>query len=387
MSDRAAAIYLDHAATSRPNAPGVNRAVLDTLRTGVSAGRGTYRRAALATAAIDRVRGDLNRLFGGDDARRWVFGRNGTDALNTAIHGLLRPGDHAVASVVEHTSVLRPLAWLRDHAGVTVTLLDCDEAGRLDPAALRAALTPATRLVALTHASNVTGAVQPAAELAALTREQGALFLLDACQTAGHWPLNLHELPVDLLAASGHKGLHGPPGTGVLYVGPRAEPHLTPTRHGGTGTGGGEAMPDALPHRLEPGTPDLPAIAGLGAAVRWVARHGVETLRVRVDRRTRRLLRGLTAIPGVHPLGPPAGADRVGVVSVTLDAVDPHTAAAVLDAEFGVEVRAGLHCAPNLHDRLGTAETGGAVRFSVGPRTTAGEIDAAVAAVREIAAM
>ena len=381
-------IYLDHAATSLPKAPGVAEAMTAALSL-PSPGRGNTARSAEAAALLARGRASVNRLLGGAGPDRVVFTAGGTDALNLALAGLLEAGDHVVRGVLEHTSVTRPLAALRER-GVTVEPLDCDDAGFYPPAALADLLAerPA-KLVVLSHGSNVAGTVQPAADLAAVCRDHGALLLLDACQTAGHVPIEADRWGVDLLATGGHKGLLGPPGVGVLYVGERAEPLLRPVRFGGTGTGGGRlsrdgGMPADLPHRLEPGTPNLPGVAGLLAAAEWVERRGVGELHGRSVELVGRLLGRLAALPGVRVLGTADAERRCGLIAFTLAGWEPAEAAAVLDASFGVECRAGLHCAPGAHRRFATAGGGGAVRFSVGPFTTPAEIDAAANAVAEL---
>ncbi|QDT17060.1 aminotransferase class V-fold PLP-dependent enzyme [Alienimonas californiensis] len=374
-------VYLDHAATSLPKAPGVADAVRAALEL-PSPGRGNTRRGAEAAALLTRCRSAVARLLGVGSPDRIVFTAGGTDALNLALFGLLKPGEHAVVGDLEHTSVTRPLAALRGGGGVLSTL-SSDEDGLYRPDELDALLSapPAAPLVALSHGSNVVGTVQPVAELAAVCRERGALLLLDACQTAGHVPIDVDGWGVDLLATGAHKGLLGPPGVGVLIVGERAERRLTPTRLGGTGGGGGDDMPAELPHRLEPGTPNLPGIAGLLAAVEWIEGEGVGALHARSVECLGRLIDRLAALPGVRILGPPDAAQRCGLVSVTLPGWESMEAAAVLDASFGVECRAGLHCAPGAHARYGTRAEGGAVRFSVGPFTTPAEIDAAAEAV------
>ncbi|NNJ28081.1 Cysteine desulfurase SufS [Planctomycetes bacterium LzC2] len=377
-------IYLDHAATSLPKAPGVAEAMTRALEL-PSPGRGNTARAAESAALLARCRSAVNRLIGGASPDRIVFTAGGTDALNLALFGLLKPGDHAVVGDLEHTSVTRPLSALRGDGGIT-SMLECDEHGFYRPEDLDEFLSvpPTAGLVALSHGSNVAGTVQPVAELAAVCREHGVPFLLDACQTAGHVPIAVVEWGVDLLATGAHKGLLGPAGIGVLYVGERAEPLLRNTRLGGTGGGGGDAMPETLPHRLEPGTPNLPGVAGLLAAVEWIEREGVNALHARSIERTSRLIDRLAAFPDVRLLGTPDPGRRCGLVTVALLGWEPSEAAAVLDATFGVECRAGLHCAPGAHARFNTDRLGGGVRFSVGPFTTETEIDAAADAVAAI---
>ena len=379
-------VYLDHAATGLPKAPGVAEAMVQALSL-PSPGRGNSARSAEAAAIVSRCRSALCRLFGGADPNRVVFTAGGTDGLNMALFGLLKPGSHAVTGVLEHTSVTRPLANLRRDGGIT-SILQCDADGFYRPEELDALLSapPAATLVVLSHGSNVAGTVQPVAELAAVCRARDVLFLLDACQTAGHVPIDLRPPEdggwgVDLLATGGHKGLLGPPGVGVLYVGERAEPLLRTTRFGGTGGGGWDAMPPDLPRRLEPGTPNLPAIAGLLAAAEWIEAEGVAALHDHSVALMGRLIERLTALPGVRLLGTADASRRCGLATFTLPGWDPAEAAAVLDASFGVECRAGLHCAPGAHQQFLTADGGGGLRFSVGPSTTPAEIAAAADAV------
>ncbi len=378
-------IPLDNAATSFPKPDAVYAAVDDfNRRLGAAAGRGGYAAAGEAAEIVARCRRNVARLLNAEGPEQIVFTFNGTDSLNLALHGLLRPGDHVVTTAAEHNSVLRPLRTLAA-SGVETTVIDCDAAGRVDPAAVRTALRPTTRLVAVTHASNVTGAIQPVAEIAADAKAAGAFMLLDAAQTAGHLPINLRTLPVDLLACPGHKGLLGPLGTGLLYLRPGIENHLRPLRQGGTGTSSDDdRQPDALPEKYESGNLNLPGLAGLEAATRWLLDRGVASLCRHEMDLTERLLDGLRPLPGMTVFGPDPADDRVGVVSIVAEHFPPHDLAAVLAAEFGIEARAGLHCAPLLHRRLGTADRGGTLRFSFGAFTTAEQIDAALAALRAV---
>ncbi len=378
-------IYLDNAATSFPKPDVVYAAVEDYhRRLGASAGRGAYGSAVAAADIVRRCRLNLARLFNAEGPDRFAFGLNGTDALNTAIHGLLRSGDHVVTTAAEHNSVLRPLRTQAERS-VTVTVVECDVAGRVSADAVRAALRQETRLVAITHASNVTGAIQPIAAITAAAKSAGALVLLDAAQTAGHVPIDLSALPVDLMAAPGHKGLLGPLGTGLLYVRPGIEESIAALRQGGTGTSSElDRHPAGMPERLEAGSLNLPGLAGLEASTRWLIETGVDSIRRPEEELTGRLLDELESLRGVTIHGPRANAERVGVVSITVEGWEPHDLAAVLDAEFGIEVRAGLHCAPLIHHRLGTADAGGTLRLSIGAFTTAEEVDAAVAALRTL---
>jgi cysteine desulfurase / selenocysteine lyase len=382
-------IYLDNAATSWPKPEAVYAAVDRYQRdNGAAAGRGSYSHAAAAEKMVEAARAALARIMGASDSRQIIFTNNGTDSLNLAIHGLLRPGDHAICTHVDHNSVLRPLRFLEEHGGVEVTRVGCDQAGLVDPDDIRRALRSNTRLVAAIHASNVTGLLQPVAEIGRVVRERGARLLVDAAQTLGHIPLSVDELGADLLAAPGHKGLLGPLGTGVLYVRPGVEKELRSFRQGGTGTQSDEDRhPDPLPHKFEAGNLNVPGIVGLRAALSWIEEHGIDNIREQEQRLSQRLRRGFEAIPGIRTIAfpsPDAVDHSVGVVSIALEHYDPQEAAALLDSGFGVQVRAGLHCAPLMHRALGTIEGGGTVRFSVGAFNTADDVDLAVAAVAEM---
>jgi selenocysteine lyase/cysteine desulfurase len=302
-----------------------------------------------------------------------------------AIHGLLRPGDHVVTTVVEHNSVLRPLHACREHIGIDVTYVGCNDEGVIDPDDMQRALRPETRLVVVLHASNVTGAIQPVAEVAGRMQGHAALLLLDAAQSLGHLPTAMADLGCDLLAAPGHKGLLGPLGTGILALGPRAVDRVASTRQGGTGTRSEtDEQPDSLPDRLESGNHNVPGILGLGAGVAYLRERGLDALRRHEVELTQKLVEGLAETSGVTVYGPRQSDRRVGVVSVSIEGYDSQEAAALLDAAYGIEVRAGLHCAPRLHRALGTLERGGALRLSLSCFNTAEDVAAAIAAIREI---
>jgi len=379
-------IYLDNAATSWPKPDAVYDAVDRYLReSGAPAGRSVYAEAHQANQAVVAARTALAKFIGADDSRRVIFTLNGTESLNLALHGLLREGDHVVTTVVEHNSVLRPLRELESH-GVQVDRVPCNVRGYVSPDDIRAAMKPNTKLVAVTHASNVTGTVQPVAEIARIAHERDALLLVDAAQTLGYLPVHVGELGIDLLAAPGHKGLLGPLGTGLLYIRPGLEERLVTLRQGGTGTqSDDDRQPQTLPHKYEAGSLNVPGIVGLGAGIDFLRLQG-NRLRSHHQQLTERLVAGLIEIDGVNVFGPAEPADRVGVVSVTIDRYDPQEVAAMLDGAHRVQVRAGFHCAPLMHRAIGTLDLGGAVRFSVGMFNTEADIDAAVAAVAEVTA-
>jgi cysteine desulfurase family protein len=380
-------IYLDNAATSWPKPEAVYAAVDQYQReVGAAAGRGAYQHAIEAQRTVDAARRGCATLLGVTDPLRIVFAANGTDALNLAIHGLLRSGDRVVTTVCEHNSVLRPLAEAQRSLGINLTVVGCDEHGRVDLDELRRALRPKTRLLAITHASNVTGAVQPVVEAAAAAHAVGALVLVDAAQTAGHVPTNVDELGADLLACSGHKGLLGPLGTGALYVREGIESDLTPVRQGGTGIDSqADRQPDTLPWRYEAGNLNVAALAGLAAATMFCLERSIGALAAHESALIAQLREGLSSIEGVRVYGPPRLEHRAPVVSFSVEGYDPQEFAAALDASAGVQCRAGLHCAPRMHAALGSDKIGGLVRMSVGWSTTEQEVETALRAVAAIA--
>jgi cysteine desulfurase family protein len=381
-------IYLDNAATSWPKPETVYLAVDRYQReSGAAVGRGAYREAVEVERLVSRVRQGIAELIGAGDSKRIAFAVNCTAALNLAIHGLLQSGDHVVTSCVEHNSVLRPLRHLAEAGVIHVTWVGCNEKGIIDPDDVRRAISSHTRLVAISHASNVTGAIQPVAEIGRIAREHDVFLLLDAAQTAGHLPIDVEAIGVHLLAASGHKGLLGPLGTGFLYVASGVETRLNCIVQGGTGTTSEvDRQPETLPDKYEAGNLNAPGLVGLEAAVRYIAERGQETLLAHERKLTIQLIQGLRQIEGLRLYGPMETADRLGVVSVTLDGYDPQELAAMLDSAYRIQARAGLHCAPRMHRALGTLETGGTLRLSVGPFNTAAQIAAVIDALSEVAA-
>lgn len=379
-------IYFDQAATSWPKPNSVCEAVDHYQRlVGAAAGRGAYAEAVEVAYRVQRARTAVARLLAAEHAQNIVFAFNGTDALNMAIHGVLARGGHAITTVAEHNSVLRPLRGLERAGLVEVTRVGVDARGVIDPNEVRRALRRDTALVALTHASNVTGAIQPAAEVGAIAREAGALFLLDAAQTAGELPIDVRELQVDLLAVPGHKGLLGPLGTGVLYIRPGVDERVDSFRQGGTGTfSDDDVQPQSLPDKYEAGNLNVPGILGLGAGVEWLFERGVESLRREAIKLTQRLLDRLREIQGVTLYGPETAESRVGLVSFTVRGMDPQELAAILDSAYRIQVRSGLHCAPLMHTAIGTLPHGGTLRLSIGPFNTMAEVDRVADAIGEI---
>lgn len=380
-------IYLDNAATSWPKPESVYAAVDHyQRRLGAPAGRSSYREASQVERLVHDTRLQIAQLIGVADPQRVMFTCNGTDSLNLALNGTLRPGDHVVTTMAEHNSVLRPLRHLECSCSVEVSRVPCGSDGLVDVDEIRRAVRSNTRLIAMIHVSNVTGTIQCAEDVGRLAKEHGVRFLLDAAQSLGHLPIDVADLPVDLLAAPGHKGLLGPLGTGILYVAPGMETELEPSRRGGTGTQSEhDVQPDTLPDRYESGNHNVLGLAGLGAGVRYLREQGIARIRDHEQRLTGQLLDGLRAMGRVTVYGPQNSSRRSGVVSISIDGYDPQEVASLLDSMYSVQVRSGLHCAPRMHDALNTTRLGGTVRFSVGPFNTAEEIGIAIQAVEEIA--
>lgn len=379
MNGPAAAMhYLDHAATSHPKPPAVRQAMLDWFEHfGVSADRGDSTTSRVVAERLAALRRAVGRLVG-VPADRVAFVSGATEGLNLALRALLRPGDRVVTTAFEHSSMARPLRALATERNLTIDVLPAEANGGLGVDSLRAALQAPARLVAFTHASNVTGAVLDAAAFTTIARQRGALTLLDACQTAGLLPL---DLGADVVVASGHKALQGPPGTGFVSCRPGLD--LAPQKQGGTG--GSHALdvhPTAWPRAFEAGTPNTPALFGLAAALDRLADHPPAENLARALARLDALIAGLEGTPGLHLLRP-AGA-RVPILSLVHDTFDAAELGAILDGN-GVVARSGFHCAPWLHTHLGTS-VGGTLRLSPGPDTDAATIAAAVAALRSLGA-
>ncbi|PZD96620.1 cysteine desulfurase [Paenibacillus sambharensis] len=375
--------YLDHAATSWPKPRQVIDAVQEALlEYAANPGRGSHRMAVRASRAVFGARKVLAQLFRIKNPNDIAFTPSTTEALNLAIKGFLKPGDHVVATAVEHNSVRRPLEYLKRTIGIQVTYVDTDQTGALQIGQIESALTASTKLVIVNHSSNLLGSILPVKEIGQLTRSKGIVLLVDAAQSAGILPIDVEAMGVDMLAFPGHKGLLGPQGTGGLYIHPDID--LVPLLHGGTGSQS-EAIdqPDVRPDRYESGTLNLSGIAGLRAGVEVVANETVEKIHNKEWSLTQRMMEGLLAIEGVKVLGPALGEPRTGIVSFLVGSADPSETAFILDQHYGIAVRSGFHCTPLAHGCAGTTETG-AVRASVGFYSQDSDVDALIAAVKEM---
>jgi cysteine desulfurase / selenocysteine lyase len=383
-------IYLDNAATSFPKPEAVLCGMDAFVRSSAAnPGRSGHRRAVEAEAMIEATRRLLAQLLGCSRPERIVFTLNATDALNMAIKGVVRRGDHVITSVLEHNSISRPLNQMEKNGYITLTRLPANSDHLIEPDDLARAFTPQTRLVAVTHASNVTGTIQPVAAFGRIARERGALLLVDASQSAGIVSIHVENDAIDLLAFTGHKALLGPTGTGGLVVGERAV--IAPWREGGTGgDSSSPVQPEEFPHRLEGGTPNIFGIAGLREGVKILLERGVESILTH-ERKMLATFYSALKDPARYSwygagrvIAERRGAGRVGLVGINLPGFAPAETAAILDEQFDIAVRAGLHCAPYAHKHLGTFPDG-TVRLSVGLLTTAEEMREAAAAFDELA--
>lgn len=387
-SGASALIYLDNGATSFPKPEEVYR-FMDSFyrRYGVNPGRSGYDLCIESGDLVEETRRLLAGFFGGKDPNRLVFGYNATDALNLAIFGLLSPGDHAVTTHAEHNSSLRPL-WHLEQQGVAVDWVDFDRHGYIDPDEVIARLRPNTRAVVINHGSNVIGTVQPVAPIGAACRARGIPLVLDVSQTAGMIPLDMEELGAGVICFTGHKSLQGPMGIGGMVVHESVE--LRQTRAGGTGVRSAQRHHlEEYPYRMEYGTPNLPGIAGLNAGVKWVLARGVAAIHRHEMALWRQLRDGLRAIEGVtlYCADDIADRERISVLSFNVAGLDAGDVGTMLDVDHGIACRTGLHCAPMVHEHLGTDKIHGSVRFGVGPLNTVEQIEVAVRAVGEIAGL
>jgi len=379
-------LYFDNAATSWPKPSGVAEAMVHFLEeVGANPGRSSHRLAVDAARIVYTAREAVAQLFNAPDPLRVVFGANVTEALNLALWGLLRPGDHVITSSMEHNSVMRPLRAL-ERQGVEVTVVRCSPEGFLDPTGVQATLRPETALIVLNHASNVVGTLLPVAEVGHIARQCGILLLVDAAQTGGAYRIDVQADRVDLLAFTGHKSLYGPMGTGGLVIGERVDVgRLAPIKHGGTGSRSEEEQqPGFLPDMCESGTVNAVGLAGLAAGIGWVREQGVDAIRAHETELAQRLIEGLGDTPGVTLYGGLDAQRQTATVSFNIDGIAPSEVGLRLDEEYELMCRVGLHCAPAAHRTMGTFPRG-TVRFGLGALNTVQEVEDGVEAVRRLA--
>ena len=377
-------IYFDNAATSWPKPPEVNAAMQRYMRKiGANPGRSGHRLSVEAARIIYNARGKLAQLFNVSDPLRIVLTKNATEALNIAISGFLKPGDHVITSSMEHNSMMRPLRAM-ERKDVSLTVIPCDKSGMIDPAHIAAAIKKNTKAIFMTHASNVTGTVMPLADIGRITREHGLVFCVDAAQTAGSCPIDVEEMNIDLLAFTGHKSLFGPSGTGGLFMREGLEKRIEPICVGGTGSRSEvEEQPDFMPDRYEAGTPNTVGIAGLQAGVDFVLSEGVDQLQSKEASLVKTFTEGISDLPGIIIYGPAFTERRIPVVSFNIAGMDPAMIALELDERYKIMSRSGIHCAPSAHKTIGTYPMG-TVRFSFSYFNTQEQVAKAVEAIKKI---
>jgi cysteine desulfurase family protein len=379
-------IFLDNGSTSFPKPDEVYRFMDHFYRnSGVSPGRSGYELCQETATLVDETRKTLTAFFHGGNHDRLCFSSNATDALNLIIFGMLKPGDHAVTTTLEHNSVLRPLYHLA-RAGVEVDYVPFEGTGCVDPDRIAKQFRPNTKLVVVNHASNVIGTIQPIREIGRRCRERGIPFAIDASQSTGKVPIDVEDACVDVLAFTGHKSLLGPTGIGGLYV--REGIDIRLTRAGGTGIRSAERThPEDYPYRFEYGTMNVLGISGLHAGVKWILERGLTALHEQEMALTQRLRDGLRAIDGVTLYCQDDLAGHISILAFNVYGMEAFDVGTLLDIDHNIACRTGLHCSPLVHEQLGTDRLHGAVRFGIGPFNTEADIDSALGAVAEIAAM
>jgi len=380
-------IYLDNGATSFPK-PEEVYINMDQYyrRLGVNPGRSGYDICVEAGEVVEDTRKVLTQLFNGRDPNRLCFSYNATDALNLIISGILQKGDHAITTTVEHNSVLRPLYHFSEFGGGEVDHIRFDSKGFVDPDDVKKSFKSNTKLVIINHASNVIGTIQPIKEIGRLCKEKGIIFAIDASQSAGKIPVDMEEHNLDIITFTGNKSLLGPTGIGGLYV--REGIEIRHTRAGGTGVRSAvKTHLNEYPYRLEYGTPNTLGISGLLAGCQWIERQGMEYLHQQETKLTTRLRDGLQKIDGVTLYCQDDLNNHISILLFNIDGLEAMNTGTLLDVDHNIACRTGLHCAPLVHDQLGTTEIHGAVRFGIGPFNTEEHIEAAIEGVEDIAEM
>ncbi len=379
---------MDNAATSFPKPPAVHEAMTRfATELGASPGRGAYAEAREAGRLMQQCRERINQLINGENANQVIFTLNTSDALNMAIRGVVHHAagstqrkPHVITTWMDHNSVLRPFHALASWDMVEETRIPCDPTtGLVDPDAVRQAIRPHTCLIAVVHGSNVTGTLQPIDAIGRIAREHDVPFLVDAAQSVGHVPVDVQRDQIDLLAFPGHKGLLGPLGTGALYIRPGIEQRMRTTREGGTGSiSEQDVQPEFMPDRFEPGSHNAIGIIGLSEGVKWILDRGVDQLWQHEQSLIRTMIEALDdteGLPGLHYYGPRGVKHRCGVFSVRIDGFDsPQSLSDLLEKEYGILTRSGIHCAPLAHQTIGTHPAGGATRLSFGPFLTTQDV-------------
>ncbi|WP_168123268.1 aminotransferase class V-fold PLP-dependent enzyme [Paenibacillus sp. HB172176] len=383
MENERKLIYLDHAATSWPKPPQVLDAVMNAMRQdSANPGRGSHAMAVRASRVLFDTRKQLAKLFHIKNPNDIAFASNTTMALNMAIMGWVKQGDHIITTSLEHNSVRRPLYMLEKQLKIEVDYIKGDERGVINPLDIERAIKGNTSMIIVNHSSNLLGSIAPVSAIGEIARKHQVKLLVDAAQSAGIIPIDVASMGIDLLAFPGHKGLLGPQGTGGLYIAPDLE--LMPLLYGGTGSQSETPLqPSVRPDRYEAGTQNTPGLAGLQEGVKYVLNETVEKIHAKEWTLTQRMMEGLIRLSGIQLIGPSLGEEKTGIVSFVANAIDPSELSFILDQHYGIAVRAGYHCTPLAHESAGTSLTG-AIRVSVGIYTTEDDVDALLAAMKEI---
>ena len=376
-------IYLDNAATTYPKPECVYEAIMDCMKNYcANPGRAGHKLAMKAAREIYDTRENIAKLFNVDNPMNIVFTNNATDSLNLAIKGLVKSGDHIITTSMEHNSVIRPIKALEKN-NVENTVVQCDKDGFLNIEDLRNAIKPNTKLIVTTHASNVCGTLIDIKSVGEVAKENNILYLVDASQTAGVYDIDTKKINVDMIAAPGHKCLLGPQGTGILYI--REGLELNILKEGGTGSKSEDLFqPNLLPDKYESGTHNTPGIVGLNQGVKFIFEEGIDNIRKHEEDLCEYMLNRLEEVPNIVIYGPKDSKKRAAVISINIGNMDSGEITFLLDSEYDIATRSGIHCAPLAHKTLGTLEQG-AVRFSLGYFNTKQDIDTAIEALKQIA--
>ena len=376
-------IYLDNAATTFPKPEAVYNAMMDCMKNYcANPGRAGHKLAMKAAREIYDTRENIAKLFNIDNPMNIVFTNNATDSLNLAIKGVVNKGDHIITTSMEHNSVIRPIKAL-EKVGVENTIVQCDDQGFLNIDDLEKAIKPNTKLIVTTHASNVCGTLIDIKAISEIANKHNILYLIDASQTVGVYDIDLKDIKADMLAAPGHKGLLGPQGTGILYI--REGLNIDILKEGGTGSRSEDLFqPDLFPDKYESGTHNTPGIVGLNEGVKFIFKEGIDKIKEHEEELCKYMLERLEEVPNIRIYGPKDANKRASVISINIGNMDSGEITFLLDSEYDIATRSGIHCAPLAHKTLGTLEQG-AVRFSIGYFNTKEEIDKAINALKEIA--
>ena len=375
-------IYLDNAATTYPKPNEVYDAILDCMKNyGANPGRAGHKLAMRAGREIYDTRENIAKLFNIENPMNIIFTSNATDSLNLAIKGVVKEGDHIITTSMEHNSVIRPIKALEEN-GVENTIVECNKEGFLNCEDIEEAIKPNTKLIVTTHASNVCGTLIDIKKVGEIAHKHNIIYLVDASQTAGVYDIDVKDMHIDMLAAPGHKCLLGPQGTGLLYV--KDSLTLKILKEGGTGSQSEDLFqPNLVPDRYESGTHNTPGIAGLNAGIKFILQEGIDKIREHEEKLCQYMLDRLNEIPNIQIYGSKSAKDRAAVISINIGNMDSGEITFLLDSEYDIATRSGIHCSPLAHKTLGTLEKG-AVRFSLGYFNTEEDVDKAIEALKLI---